>query len=108
MIFLLVPPKEVKITGPTEAKIGDTITLNCGTSNSNPRAEIGWFKGGLPLKQVQTSDGVSPDGGWTTSSNVTFRIDPSDGNVVVTCQGNNKGLGASNAASHTIHVIRKL
>jgi hypothetical protein len=102
----LVPPKEVKITGVNEAKVGDTINLICATSNSNPKADIAWFKGGVGLDGAITASSISADGGWTTQSNVTFTVEPGEGTFVVTCQGMNKGLGESKVASHTINVIR--
>ncbi|XP_035704569.1 nephrin isoform X2 [Folsomia candida] len=100
------PPREVKITGVNEGKIGDMITLNCASTNSNPKADIAWFKGGVSLDNPFTTSSVSPDGGWTTQSNVTFKVEPGEGSFVVTCQAINKGLGESKVASHTINVIR--
>ncbi len=105
--FLAVPPKEVKITGPTEAKVGDTVTLVCASSNSNPRAEMAWFKGGVALEDIHTNSVGSTDGGWATSSNVTFKIEPNDRKESYTCQAVNRGLGESKSSTHTINVIRK-
>lgn len=96
----------MKITGVNEGKIGDMITLNCASTNSNPKADIAWFKGGVSLDNPFTTSSVSPDGGWTTQSNVTFKVEPGEGSFVVTCQAINKGLGESKVASHTINVIR--
>ncbi len=78
-----------------EAKVGDMINLNCGSSNSNPKAEIAWFKGGVGLDNPATSSSVSPDGGWSTSSNISFKVAPGESSFVVTCQAMNKGLGES-------------
>ncbi|ODM93893.1 Nephrin [Orchesella cincta] len=101
-----VNPKDVKISGPTEAKPGDNITLTCSTSNSNPKAEIAWFKGGESVEALYTYSPPSPDGGWTTISNVSIPIYESDRSIIITCQGVNKGLGESKVASHTINVIQ--
>jgi len=106
----IVAPREVTISGPTEATVGDSVTLECHTSNSNPRAEVQWFRGGLALVQenlVTTSSSPSSEGGWTTSSNVTVRVRPGDTTIVVTCQGINRGLSESKVVAHTINVIRK-
>lgn len=97
----------MKISGPTEAKPGDNVTLTCTTSNSNPKAEIAWFKGGESVEALYTYSPTSPDGGWTTQSNVSIPIYETDRSIIVTCQGVNKGLGESKVASHTINVIRK-
>lgn len=130
-----VNPKEVKINGPTEAKPGENVTLTCITSNSNPKAEIAWFKvcgrvsssffipnwlivyksnicvfvkGGEAVDAIHTYSPPSPDGGWTTTSNVSIPVYDTDRSIIVTCQGVNKGLGESKVASHTINVIRKI
>jgi len=97
----------VKITGPKESKIGDSVTLSCQSGNSNPKADIAWFKGGVPLEGPPSSSLQSTDGGWTTSGNVTFRIEPTDRKETFTCQAVNRGLGETKSATHTIHVIRK-
>lgn len=106
-LFVAVNPKEVKISGPTEAKPGHNVTLTCTTSNSNPKAEIAWFKGGESVEALHTYSPTSPDGGWTTLSNVSIPVYDTDRSIIVTCQGVNKGLGESKVASHTINVIRK-
>ena len=41
-----VAPDEVKITGPEEAKAGDSLDFKCETSNSNPPATIQWVVDG--------------------------------------------------------------
>ncbi|CAG7719711.1 unnamed protein product, partial [Allacma fusca] len=92
--------------GPTEAKIGDTVTFSCVTSPSNPRADIAWFKGGQTLEAAHTTTHISPEGGWTTSSNVSFKIESTDRSVLVTCQGINRDLVESKGASHMIDVIQ--
>jgi len=97
----------VKIKGPQEAKIGDTVVLTCTSTNSYPKADISWFKGGLSQEPIATTFQISPDGGQTSVSNVTFVIEPTDMTVVVTCQGINRELGESAVATHTINVIRK-
>lgn len=70
------------------------------------KADIAWFKGGVSIDNPSTSSTVSTDGGWTTQSNVTVKVEPGEGSFVVTCQAMNKGLGESKVASHTINVIR--
>ena len=37
------------ISGPTEAKVGDSVTLDCATGNSNPPASVGWVVDGVPV-----------------------------------------------------------
>jgi hypothetical protein len=51
-----VGPKTVTVTGPSEAKVNDTVSLECSTTNSNPVARITWVLDGremgrgLPLR----------------------------------------------------------
>lgn len=49
-----VAPDKVTITGPTEAKIGDNVTLTCETGNSNPAASIRWVVDGSEVSENYT------------------------------------------------------
>ena len=97
----------MKIEGPKEARVNDTVTLTCLTSASNPRADIAWFKGGQQLEAASTTPHIAQEGGWTTSSNVSFKIEESDRSILVTCQGINRELVETKGDTHKIDVIRK-
>lgn len=45
LLYFLVAPAHVTISGPTEARVGDTVPLTCVTAGSNPPAEIKWLIG---------------------------------------------------------------
>lgn len=101
------PPNEVKMTGPNEAKINDTITLTCKSSNSNPAVDIAIFKGGVALQGLHSSTTASTDGGWITFSNVSVKIDKNDRRATFTCQAVNRGYGDTKSIPHVVNVIRK-
>jgi len=97
----------VKITGPQEAKIGDTVLLTCTSTVSYPKADILWYKGGFSEEPIATALQNSQDGDQINVSNVTFVIEPTDITVVVLCQCINRKLGEFAVDTHTIRVMRK-
>ena len=52
--LFIVAPDEVKIEGPTEAKVGDSLAFKCETSNSNPPATIQWVVDGRTVHATFT------------------------------------------------------
>ena len=77
--------------------MGDSLTYECVTLNSNPPALIQWFvdNATVPQGDQHTRTAVSPDGGWTTHSNITVEVDGSSGNIgalnkIVTCNAINR------------------
>ncbi|XP_046400228.1 nephrin-like isoform X2 [Ischnura elegans] len=56
-------PTHVTITGPTEARVGESVPLTCITGASNPAADIKWTVGGRQLKNFtsRTIPANSPD-----------------------------------------------
>jgi hypothetical protein len=57
-----VSPTHVTISGPSEARIGDPVPLQCTTAPSNPPAEIKWTVGGKHVKNATSRTIVSPEG----------------------------------------------
>jgi len=43
-------PKDVRISGPSEAIKGDELNFECSTSNSNPPVEIWWVVDGRAVQ----------------------------------------------------------
>lgn len=62
MFFETVAPAHVSISGPSESKVGENITLQCTTAPSNPQAEIKWLVAGRQMRNATSRSFVSPEG----------------------------------------------
>ncbi|XP_071449911.1 nephrin-like isoform X1 [Hetaerina americana] len=62
-LSVLFAPTHVTITGPTEARVGESVPLTCITGASNPAADVKWTVGGRQLKNFtsRTIPANSPD-----------------------------------------------
>lgn len=103
----LVAPKEVVISGATEAKVGDVVQLSCVTAPSNPPARISWSLNGRPLSNSTFKSQKSIDGGWFSSSNVTISIDSNSRTFVAVCHALNVELTQNVVGSHSVNVLCK-
>ncbi|KAJ3641993.1 hypothetical protein Zmor_028460 [Zophobas morio] len=102
---VLFSPARVTISGKTEAKVGDLVTLTCTTANSNPPAEMKWMVAGRQIRNATSRTLVSPEGGWITTSNITAVVEPNRTSLVVTCHGLNMQLRENVVSTHTINVL---
>ena len=96
------------LKGPFEARVGDTLTYECITLNSNPPALIQWFVDNQTVSQNEqhTRTAVSSEGGWTTHSNISVTVSQRDKlNKVVTCNAINSELNDVKTQSHVLTVI---
>ncbi|XP_037946701.1 nephrin [Teleopsis dalmanni] len=98
-------PKEVAITGVTEAKIGDSLQLSCISSPSNPAALINWSVNGRPFGNSTYKTIKSEFGGWTSASNISLPIDAQSRTFVVVCHALNTELTQNVVTSHTVNVL---
>ncbi|GFG39572.1 hypothetical protein Cfor_01002, partial [Coptotermes formosanus] len=98
-------PAQVSISGPTEARIGDSVPLTCTTANSNPPAEIKWLVAGRHVRNATSHTVISPEGGWITTSNITAVVAPNKRSLVVICHGINMQLTENIVSTHTINVL---
>ncbi|XP_017758682.1 PREDICTED: nephrin [Eufriesea mexicana] len=98
-------PSGVTITGPTEAKAEEQVVITCTTENSNPPADIKWTVDGHNFESNASRTEPAPQGGWITSSNVTFTINRTSRNIVVICDASNVKLTENVVKTHTITVI---
>lgn len=67
-LFSTVAPTHVTISGPSEARVGDRVPLQCQTAPSNPPAEIKWSVGGHQFKNATSRTIESPEGKWRICS----------------------------------------
>ncbi|XP_017106061.2 nephrin isoform X7 [Drosophila bipectinata] len=104
-LSVLFAPTYVTVMGPTEARVGDIVPLTCTTAPSNPPAEIKWMVGGRQVRNATSKTIVSPEGGWTTSSNITATVEPNKRSLVAICHGLNMQLTENVVSTHTINVL---
>ncbi|XP_044317719.1 nephrin isoform X2 [Drosophila rhopaloa] len=104
-LAVLFAPTHVTVMGPTEARVGDVVPLTCTTAPSNPPAEIKWMVGGRQVRNATSKTIVSPEGGWTTTSNITATVEPNKRSLVVICHGLNMQLTENVVSTHTINVL---
>ncbi|EFX79012.1 hypothetical protein DAPPUDRAFT_305049 [Daphnia pulex] len=100
-----VGPKTVTVTGPSEAKVNDTVSLECSTTNSNPVARITWVLDGREVRENGSRIATSPDGGWVSSSNLTYTIRATGRNVTVSCHAIVADLAQRVAETKIISVV---
>ncbi|XP_023213935.1 synaptogenesis protein syg-2-like, partial [Centruroides sculpturatus] len=66
-------PKNLTIIGPSEAHLGETITLRCHSDISNPPTQLSWVVNKNVVRSVETESFQTVDG-WVTSSNLSITI----------------------------------
>ncbi|XP_017790260.1 PREDICTED: nephrin [Habropoda laboriosa] len=104
-LTVLFAPSGVTITGPTEAKADEQVVITCTTENSNPPADIKWTVDGHNFESNASRTEPASQGGWITTSNVTFNINRTSRNIVVICDASNVKLTENVVRTHTITVI---
>lgn len=104
-LTVLFAPAGVTISGPTEAKASDQVLITCTTENSNPPADIKWTVDGRNSESNSSRTEPAANGGWITSSNVTFNINHKSRSIVVICHASNVKLTENVVGTHTINVI---
>ncbi|XP_049307143.1 nephrin isoform X1 [Bactrocera dorsalis] len=104
-ITVLFAPTHVSIAGPTEARVGDVVSLTCTTAPSNPPAEIKWMVGGRQIRNATSKTNVSSEGGWVTVSNITTTVEANKRSLVVICHGLNMQLTENVVSTHTVNIL---
>ncbi|XP_055601231.1 nephrin isoform X2 [Uranotaenia lowii] len=104
-LSVLFAPTHVTISGPSEARVGDRVPLQCQTAPSNPPAEIKWSVGGHQVKNATSRTIESPDGGWITTSNITAPVESGKRSLVVICHGLNMQLTENVVSTHTVNIL---
>lgn len=78
-------PETVTIKGPAEAKVNETLSFECATSNSNPEARIVWYLDSREVRENGSRIATSPHGGWVSASNLTTTVRNTGRNLTVAC-----------------------
>ncbi|KAM8713441.1 hypothetical protein ACLKA7_013711 [Drosophila subpalustris] len=104
-LTVLYAPKDVFLSGATQAKVGDSVQLSCVTAPSNPPARITWSMNGRPLTNSTYKTISSSDGGWVSSSNITLGIDSQSRTFIAVCHALNAELSQNVVGSHTVNVL---
>ncbi|XP_017838781.1 nephrin isoform X2 [Drosophila busckii] len=104
-LTVLYAPKDVYLSGASQAKVGDTVELSCVTAASNPPARISWSMNGRPLNNSSYKTRSSTAGGWVSSSNITLTIDAQSRTFIAVCHALNTELSQNVVGSHTVNVL---
>uniref|UniRef100_A0A182IZV1 Ig-like domain-containing protein n=1 Tax=Anopheles atroparvus TaxID=41427 RepID=A0A182IZV1_ANOAO len=62
ILNVLFAPTQVIVSGPSEARIGDSVSLQCQTTASNPAADIKWVINGKQMSNATSKIVPSPEG----------------------------------------------
>ncbi len=103
----------MSITGPSEAREDDSVTLRCSAEDANLAPELRWTVNGASVDRgVHAS--IRPEGakgrGWHATSDLRLEIKPSDSQLAVTCLAVNKdhdGQTMTMQADTTVIVLSK-
>ncbi|KAL1124765.1 hypothetical protein AAG570_001386, partial [Ranatra chinensis] len=106
-LIVLFAPSQVTISGPTEARVGEVVSLSCTTAPSNPPADIKWMIGGRQVRNAtqRTVVAGTAGAGWVTTSNTTALMPTDQRSLVVICHGLNRQLTENIVSTHTINVL---
>ncbi|XP_035898919.1 nephrin-like isoform X2 [Anopheles stephensi] len=102
---VLFAPTQVIVSGPSEARIGDNVPLQCQTTASNPAAEIKWIVNGKQVVNASSKVVASPEGGWVTTSNITATVEANKRSLIAICHGVNMQLPENVQSTHTVNVL---
>lgn len=102
-----VPPTQVTIAGPAEARQGDTVNFQCSTAASNPAAEIRWTIDGRQRRTNVSAQIPSNEGGWISTSNISISVDSNKRSFSLLCQGINMQLADNVMTTHMLHILCK-
>ncbi|XP_053676889.1 nephrin-like [Anopheles nili] len=102
---VLFAPSQVIVSGPSEARVGDSVPLQCQTTASNPAADIKWVVNGKQVANATSKVVPSPEGGWVTTSNITAIVESNKRSLVAICHGVNMQLPENVQSTHTVNVL---
>uniref|UniRef100_A0AAY4AUH0 NPHS1 adhesion molecule, nephrin n=1 Tax=Denticeps clupeoides TaxID=299321 RepID=A0AAY4AUH0_9TELE len=107
LLFFLVEPSEVTVLGSFRVIEGQTLSLSCYTSSSNPPVQIRWWLGFKELNStnVTMSDVGAQHGGMATMSNLTHTVSREENGLPLSCETFNKGTRFSSMKTNNLIVF---
>ncbi|KAK8404516.1 hypothetical protein O3P69_007633 [Scylla paramamosain] len=101
------PPSEVAINGPTEAKVGDIISISCIAENSNPPSDVNLVISGQTPPGATSRTYKVEHGGWNTVTNLTsYEVRSIGSDLTVNCYALNQALGSTKISTQVVRVLR--
>ena len=95
------------MTGPESGEVGEVLTFECSSGNSNPAANVSWVVDRRNVEANYTTTEQSEHGGFLTSSNISVVLLDTTRYKMINCYANNLALGEHSSfhASHRVTVI---
>lgn len=107
-LSVLFPPDRVQIKRePAVLKPGQTATLTCDSSSSNPPAVLTWWRDGIPVQGTTNSSSKGLHGGTVSTVKVALDVTADLNGIVYTCQAMNEVLQRSVHDAITLDVLYK-
>ncbi|XP_052122699.1 nephrin isoform X3 [Frankliniella occidentalis] len=107
-LSVLFPPDRVQIKKePAVLKPGQSATLTCDSSSSNPPAVLTWWRDGIPVQGTTNSSSKGLHGGMVSTVKVTIDVNSDLNGIVYTCQAMNEVLQRSVHDAITLDVLYK-
>ena len=103
-----VPPKSLDISlSPSVVKAGQTLTITCTSSTSNPASRLSWWKDGDQVLDGVEDGGTLPAeyGGWSTISRLLMTPGVEDHGEIYACRATNMLLDEAVSDAVTLNVI---
>ncbi|XP_055521323.1 nephrin [Leucoraja erinacea] len=84
-------------------RAGETVSLLCTASSSNPASDISWIWRGtvVPAFSVRVTRGEL--GGWSTQGRLSIAVSPSDHGERIRCRSSTPGLRQKTNTAMTLH-----
>lgn len=100
-----VGPKSVELEGPDNVKGGETVSIQCRSSSSNPPAEIEWVMDSQRVTSKSNSiQSKGENGGSITTSELQISVPSERKEFSVHCYANNPRSSKNVVTNTTVHI----
>jgi len=107
-IWCVVPPRSLDISlSPPVVKAGQSLTITCRSSTSNPASRLSWWKDGDEVVEGVDEGGTLPAeyGGWSTVSGLVMTPGVEDDGEIYACRATNTLLDEAVSDAVTLNVL---